>query len=266
MTTTSESEWGRPAEVEEQLAADRERRAREHRERLDSAAQGSRMSPEEVDASWGFTRDMSPEQRRARIAELADRDELAEDPVLAERTMLELRAIRDEEMVVQELGARSFESLPAAVRKLYRQNPSNPRIRALYDTVMRELFERTEDTVRGALLPAVEKMVELIDSSDDAIAFRAATYVFERVRGKTPEVIEHRQDKPFQVVLERVVSGPRSVAERLDRPQRETEPEEAEIVAETLSGPISPVRELMQGQDDYAEERAIVAEWDSYAG
>lgn len=182
----------------------------------------------------------TPEERRALIAKYAAEDEIEEDPEFAERTRDELAALRAEKELVTMLGTRSFETLPAAVRKLYRSNPNNPNIKALYDATLRELYERTDDMMRGALLPAVERMLDLVDSDDEAIALRAATYVFERLRGKTPDVVEHRQDAPFQVVLSRLVSGPRIAAaesERLDRP---AEPIDAEIVAETNSGPKAP--------------------------
>lgn len=192
---------------------------------------------DEIDESWGFRPDMTPEERRELIRAYAEEDEIDEDPDWAERERDEIALIRAEKELVTMLGTRSFDTLPAAVRKLYRQNPNDPSIRGLYDATLRELYERTDDKLRGALLPAVDKMVDLIDSKDPAIAFRAATYVFERLRGKTPDVIEHRQDKPFQVILERIVSGPRMAAsERTALPGSE-DAIEAEVVAETHTAP-----------------------------
>lgn len=181
----------------------------------------------------------------------AREDEIEEDPELARRATFEIAALRDEELLVSELAQRSFETLPSAVRRLYRQNPSNPRIRALYEATMRELAERTDDKLRGALLPAVDRMIELVDSGDEKVALRAATYVFERLRGRTPDVVEHRQDAPFQVVLERIVSGPRIAAAERTPLEAGTEPLEAEIVAESHTGPEEP----------YAEEQALAAAW-----
>lgn len=184
----------------------------------------------------------TPEEWRELIARYAAEDEIGEDPRIAERTRDELAALRAEKDLIHQLGTASFDTLPAAVRKLYRSNPNNPSIRALYDATLRELYERTDDMMRGALLPAVERMLELVDSDDEAIALRASTYVFERLRGKTPDVIEHRQDKPFQVVLDRLVSGPRIASPASAALEAAAEPVDAEIVAETPAAPEKPQR------------------------
>lgn len=196
--------------------------------------------------------EMTPAQRRERIAQLAEQHEIAEDPSRAERARLEIAALREEELFTTQLTDTSFDTLPRAVRKLYRQNPSNPKFRALYDSVMQELYERADDTMRGALLPAVDKMVDLIDCGDEKVELRAATYVFERLRGRTPDVVTVTQDKPFQVMLERVVSGPRSIAAARTGAEREDVPIDAEIVAERLSAAPSL----------YEEEERLVSRWD----
>jgi hypothetical protein len=167
----------------------------------------------------------------------AAEDEAEEDPVRAAREASQIAALQDEELFVADLSRKSLESLPTAVRQLFKRNPSNPRLRALYDQLTVELYARTDDVLRGALIDSVEEIVSLIDSGDPAVRLRASTYVFERLRGKTPEVIEHRQDKPFQVVLERLVTGPRIAADRLTDLDEAAEPLEAEIVLESDSGP-----------------------------
>lgn len=199
----------------------------------------------------------TPAERRALIARYAAEDEIDEDPDLADRTRDELAALRAEQELVTMLGQRSFDTLPAAIRKLYRSNPNNPSIRALYDATLRELYERTDDMLRGSLLPAVERMVELVDSDDEAIALRASTYVFERLRGKTPDVVEHRQDKPFQVVLERLVSGPRIAAAERTALEQAAEPIDAEIVAETTTAPRkAPTRRRQPAKAPVARTRS----------
>lgn len=213
-----------------------------------------------------------------------DDDFYREDPKVWKQESLRLALERQDREFELTLSQRGFQTMPQAIRKLYRQNPSNPRFRELYDSLVRELYERTDDKLQAALLPAVDRMVDLIDDDDPKVALRAATYVFERLRGKTPDVIEHRQDKPFQVMLERVVAGPRSLAAASEAAGREDVPIEAEIVAERLSaaptgeaseppdsGNASPevrrrIRELTtrpfpQVSDVYAEERAMMREW-----
>lgn len=167
----------------------------------------------------------------------AEEDEAAEDPVRAAREAAQIEALQDEEIFVAELSRRSLESLPTAVRQLFRRNPSNPRLRALYDQLTQELYARADDVLRSSLLDSVEEIVSLIDSGDPAVRLRASTYVFERLRGKTPDVIEHRQEKPFQVVLERLVTGPRIAAERIADLDQAAEPLDAEIVLESDSEP-----------------------------
>lgn len=164
-------------------------------------------------------------------------DEVEEDPARASREAHMIAALRDEELFAAELSRRSIESLPTAVRRLYRKSPNNPRLRALYDQMTAELFARATDILRGALLPATEEMVSLIDSGDPAVRLRAATYILERMMGKTPEVLNVTQDKPFQVVLERIVTGPRIAAERVSGLEDPEGPLDAEIVAESDSGP-----------------------------
>lgn len=205
---------------------------------------------------------LTAEDRRALIAATADQDEFTEDPRAAFEEKLRLEALRQEKELLTMMGEASLQDLPSAVRALYRQNPNNASIRALYEATMREIHERAEDKLRGALLPAVDKMIDLMDCGDEKTELRAATYVFERLAGKTPDVIEHRQDAPFQVMLERVVSGPRIVAERLALASAVDTPIEGEIVAERISAPktgvelVSEVRRL--GDDGWDEEMALM--------
>lgn len=123
---------------------------------------------------------------------------------------------------------------PKLVRRMMRENALDPGMRRLYDELARELYDRTDEKLRAALLDSVDTIIDLsLDLAvDPAVRLRAATYLLERVRGKTPDVVEIRQDKPFQVAIERIVTGPRPVrAERLGLPDP-TEPLEAEIVEE----------------------------------
>lgn len=188
------------------------------------------------------------ESRRDACRRWADEDEVAEDPQAAARAMHEIRSLRDEELLAAELSQKSLVSLPTAVRKLYRQNPNNPRIRALYDDLVRELYDRTDDALRSALPEAVDTMLNVMaDGEKDADRLKAAVYVFERMRGKTPDVLDVRQDKPFQVILERLIAGPRMAAERLNAVEEDTEPLDAEIVSEAISEPGTGLATLAEG-------------------
>jgi hypothetical protein len=148
---------------------------------------------------------------------------------------------RDEELFAAELSRKSVVSLPTAVRQLYKRNPSNPRIRALYDALTAELYARADDVLRRNLLDSVEEIVSLMDCGDPAIRLRAATYVFERLRGKTPEVLNVTQDKPFQVVLSRIVTshrpGAETAADASNTSDGSDDAIDAEVVGESTTAP-----------------------------
>lgn len=101
---------------------------------------------------------------------------------------------------------------PRALRQLMKDNALVPGMRRVYDEMAQELFARTDEKLRASLLNSVDTMLEIMEdtSVEPAQRLRAAIYVFERMRGKTPDVVEVRQDKPFNMVLERIVAGERS--------------------------------------------------------
>jgi hypothetical protein len=186
----------------------------------------------------------------------AREDEFEEDPERAAREAHAIRALRDDELFAAELSAQSLTTLPQALRRLVRANPANAKMRALYDDVVRELYDRADDTLRASLPAAVERMLDIMESGEkDSDRLKAAIYVFERLRGKTPDVIEVHQDKPFQVVLQRLVAGPRMAAAARTALPGPDEPVDAEIVSETLSEPM-PVAETLDRVRRQARSRA----------
>ena len=84
--------------------------------------------------------------------------------------------------------------------------------KVIHDRMMRHLMERAEEGLRRGLMDCVEAMVGI--AGNDAVApgdrMRAATFVIERVMGKTPERVLVGQEKPFEVVLDKIVRGPRT--------------------------------------------------------
>jgi hypothetical protein len=168
-------------------------------------------------------------------------------------------AAQDDEWFATTLSQRGLQTMPQAIRKLYRQNPNNPKISALYDSMVKELYERTDDKLKAALLPAVDKMVDLLECGDEKTELRAATWLIERLRGKTPDVIEHRQEKPFEVLLHRLVTGPRAVAERLTALEGPDSPVDAEIVSTALTELRNEVQQV--GGGAYDEEEAMMRTW-----
>lgn len=86
--------------------------------------------------------------------------------------------------------------------------------KVLVDRMRRELYERADEGLRVGLLDCVEAMVGIASNAavSPADRMRAAQFVLERVMGKTPEKVLIGQEKPFEVVLDRVVRGPRTRA------------------------------------------------------
>lgn len=83
--------------------------------------------------------------------------------------------------------------------------------KAMYDRMIRELFERSDEKLREGLIDAVEAMTKMMTNEevDASTRLKAATWVFERLRGKTPDVVKVTQEKPFEQVLNHVHRGPR---------------------------------------------------------
>jgi hypothetical protein len=211
-------------------------------------------------------RGLPPRERRKAIREwiaYADGFVTPERLRRIEEQKERLRAAQDDEWFATTLSQRGLQTMPQAIRKLYRQNPNNPKISALYDTMVKELYERTDDKLKAALLPAVDKMVDLLECGDEKTELRAATWLIERLRGKTPEVIEHRQERPFEVLLHKLITGPRAAAvwagEGLEPSDPSEDVLEAEVVATAMLGPSTNVS---AGQDSpYAEEEALMRAW-----
>jgi hypothetical protein len=96
----------------------------------------------------------------------------------------------------------------------------------------KELYRRAENKLHGGLLPAIDRLVELASSPhvDDRVSFNAATYILERLQGKTPDVVHHVQEAPWEIQLSGVKRGPRPV--RSERVIEDGNTQEAEIVEE----------------------------------
>jgi hypothetical protein len=212
-------------------------------------------------------RGLSPRERRKAIREwiaYADGYVSPAQRERAERDRAErIESLQAERLSAQDLSQRDIANYPATVRKLYRQFPNNPKISALYDSMVKELYERTDDKLRGALLPAVDKMVDLLECGDPKTELRAATWLIERLRGKTPEVIEHRQERPFEVLLHKLITGPRAATvwagEGLEPPEPSETVLEAEVVSTAMLGPSTDVSAGQPGI--YDEEEAMMQAW-----
>jgi hypothetical protein len=82
-----------------------------------------------------------------------------------------------------------------------------------------EFFKRGDDLFTNAYVTAVQTMTRIMvdPKVDDAVRLKAAQYVVERVRGKTPEhVIVTGEDAPWQRILSRIVVGPEEIENIVD--------------------------------------------------
>lgn len=105
---------------------------------------------------------------------------------------------------------------------------------SIRNKLRKELYIRADRRMNGGLLKSIDTIMEFATQpyADDKVRFEAAKYVLERLRGKTPEVIVHSQDKPWEIVYSEIQRGPRPAkSERGDRLRIDDgNIEEAEIV------------------------------------
>lgn len=89
----------------------------------------------------------------------------------------------------------------------------------IHDAMVKRLFERADTKLRENLLTAVDTMAEIAGSSavEPADRIKAATWIYERLRGKVPTEVKVTQDKPFEVVLGAVLEGGSRAASRARR-------------------------------------------------
>lgn len=104
---------------------------------------------------------------------------------------------------------------------------------AVHQKCQAELFKRADTRLRENLLQAVDTMAEIAKGSayEPEVRIRAASWIFERVRGKNPDVVIHTQDKPFEVMMsDMVLQGGSRAASRAARAIESTI--DAEVVPE----------------------------------
>lgn len=103
------------------------------------------------------------------------------------------------------------------------------------------LLARANDVLAGSVMDAINSIIEIATSpmSEDKDKQKAAQWIVERTLGKTPDIVVHTQDKPFETVLTNIQRGKRADSRRMRelppsgrmRPDGTVEePLEAEIV------------------------------------
>lgn len=90
----------------------------------------------------------------------------------------------------------------------------------LKDEMKRELFKRANRLLERNVLASINSIIEIATEpgSEDRDRLKAAQYIIERIQGKTPDVVQVSQEKPWEVVLAGVVAGerPREVENAID--------------------------------------------------
>lgn len=79
----------------------------------------------------------------------------------------------------------------------------------IHKRMTQELFNRADVRLRENLVVAVETAAEIASGKayDEAVRLKAAQWMYETVRGKTPQKVEIGVDKKFEQVIDAVISG-----------------------------------------------------------
>lgn len=76
--------------------------------------------------------------------------------------------------------------------------------KAIYDAMRLQLYSRVNMKLHSSLSDAVDNIVEIMNNpgNEPQVRLKAATYVLERILGKTPDRVDVRLDAPWQVLLD----------------------------------------------------------------
>lgn len=104
----------------------------------------------------------------------------------------------------------------------------------VHEKLTAELFRRADGKLTSRIFDVVDTMLEIATNKKESAKDRraAATWVYERLRGKTPEVLQVQQERPFEIIMTKITAGPRSARTTRGSSalQLEGNVEEAEIV------------------------------------
>ena len=125
--------------------------------------------------------------------------------------------------------------------------------KGIHDRMVKELFNRADEKLRENLIDVVDTMTSIAKGSayEPADRIKAATWVFERVRGKNPEIIVHQQDKPWELALSAITTGTRADS----RIARGLDPETGEPMQDIGVPQLS-----LPGETDQQKKRRLLAE------
>lgn len=92
------------------------------------------------------------------------------------------------------------------------QTPPRMIPKAIHDQMVQQLFVRANDQLRHDLLGAVKALgvISSGEAFEPADRIKAATVIIDRVMGKTADVVIHKQDKPYEMILTSIAGGSRA--------------------------------------------------------
>jgi hypothetical protein len=119
---------------------------------------------------------------------------------------LEVSALDDEELGY---GVPRCDDGKFSIKAAYDASQIPARIQA---KIKRELMDRANRKIGANVMSAIERIVEIATSpsSDDKDAMKAADWLATRFLGKNVDVVEHRQERPFEVVIENIERSSRA--------------------------------------------------------
>lgn len=103
---------------------------------------------------------------------------------------------------------------------------------AIKQRMVQELFARGDTIMRESYLQSIETLKEISGGTayEPADRIKASTYLIERLAGKTPDVVVHTQDKPYEVIFQNIAGGSRAASRARRGVADEEEILEAQVV------------------------------------
>lgn len=141
---------------------------------------------------------------------------------------------------------------------------SPPRMipKAIHDQMVSQLFVRAQEQLRHDLLGAVKALGTIAhgEAFEPADRIKAASLIIDRVMGKNADVVIHKQDKPYEMVLTAITGGSRAesrIARGLDPETGEPAVIEGEWTDEPLADDESSVSHVGGSEGD-----GLSPDWD----
>lgn len=83
--------------------------------------------------------------------------------------------------------------------------------KSIYDKMQSKLYEKVHEELRQGLISSVHTIRQLMENPEEEsnVRLKAAIYLLERVMGKTPDVVQINQQRPWEMIIEEIDRNPR---------------------------------------------------------